>query len=124
MTPSDYCYFNYPQTENVKDIPDWMKLTTIDTVYNYELVPRELSEEESGYVLGGQGNIWTEFISNPAEAEYMMFPRMSALSEVLWSPKDKRNFDDFKDRIMTQFKRYDLWKVNYCKVLLDSAAKN
>jgi hexosaminidase len=88
----------------------------------YEPVPKELNEKESRYVLGGQGNIWTEFISDPARAEYMMFPRMSALSEVLWSPKDKRNIGDFKTRMMTQFKRYDLWRTNYCKVLLDSTS--
>jgi hexosaminidase len=122
MTPSRYCYFDYPQTENAENVTDWMKLTTVDTVYKYEPVPKELNEEESRYVLGGQGNIWTEFISSPARAEYMMFPRMSALSEVLWSPKDKRNFDDFKDRMITQFKRYDLWRANYCKVLLNSTS--
>lgn len=115
MTPSRYCYFDYPQTGNAENVPDWMKLTTVDTVYMYEPVPKELNEEESLYVLGGQGNIWTEFISNPARAEFMMFPRMSALAEVLWSRKDKRNIDDFKSRMMIQFKRYDLWRVNYCK---------
>lgn len=122
MTPSRNCYFDYPQTENMENVQDWMKLTTVDTVYMYEPVPKELNEEESRYVLGGQGNIWTEFISNPARAEYMMFPRMSALSEVLWSPKDKRNYDDFKNRMMSQFKRYDLWRANYCRVLLDSTS--
>ncbi|HEX5151043.1 MAG TPA: beta-N-acetylhexosaminidase [Parafilimonas sp.] len=122
MTPSRYCYFDYPQKENAENVPDWMKLTTADSVYMYEPVPKELSKEASRYVLGGQGNIWTEFISNPARAEYMMFPRMSALSEVLWSPKDKRNIHDFKTRMMMQFKRYDLWGTNYCKTFPDSTS--
>ena len=123
MTPSSHCYFDYPQSQaDNNNVPDWMKVTTVETVYKYEPVPKELNEKESGYVLGGQGNVWTEFISNPSKAEYMMFPRMSALSEVLWSGKGKRNWDDFKGRMFTQFKRYDLWGVNYCKVLLDSTS--
>ena len=122
MTPSEYCYLDYPQKENEENVQDWMRLTTLEKVYSYEPVPKELNEEESRYVLGGQGNIWTEFISNPARAEYMMFPRFTALSEVLWSPKNERNLNDFTERLKIQFKRYDLWRVNYCTVFLDSAS--
>jgi hexosaminidase len=122
MTPSEYCYLDYPQKENEDNVQDWMKLSTMEKVYSYEPIPKELNEEEARYVLGGQGNVWTEYISTPERAEYMMFPRLSALSEVLWSPKDKRSLDDFKGRMFTQFKRYDLWGANYCRVLLDSAS--
>lgn len=118
MAPTAYCYFDYPQTGKTNNMPDWMQVTTVEKVYSFEPVPKELDNEEAKYVLGAQGNVWTEFISDPKKVEYMIFPRMSALSEVLWSPDDKRNFDDFKRRMMKQFKRYDLWGVSYCKALL------
>src|SRR4029077_8522373 len=109
MASNGYCYFDYPQTEDAGNVPDWMKLTTVQQVYSYEPVPKELNEEDARYILGAQGNVWTEFISTPEKVEYMIFPRMSALSEVLWSAKDKRDFDDFKNRMKVQVKRYDLW---------------
>lgn len=122
MTPSEYCYLDYPQKEKEENVQDWMRLTSLEKVYSYEPVPKELNEEESRYVLGGQANVWTEFISNPARAEYMMFPRFTALAEVLWSPKDERNLNDFTERLKTQFKRYDLWRANYCRIFLDSTS--
>lgn len=82
-------------------------------VYKYEPLPSELSADEQKYILGAQANVWSEYMSNPAKVEYMIFPRVTALSEVLWSPKDERNWDDFKNRLQTQYKRYDLWKVSY-----------
>jgi hexosaminidase len=89
--------------------------TPIEKVYRYEPVPKELSSAESKYVLGAQGNVWTEYITNPRKVEYMLFPRISALSEVLWTPIEKKNWKDFEKRLIPQFQRYDLWKVNYSK---------
>jgi hexosaminidase len=54
-------------------------------------------------------------MSNPQKVEYMIFPRMSALSEVLWSPKDKRNLEEFKQQLPEMDKRYELWRANYFK---------
>jgi hexosaminidase len=87
----------------------------LDKVYNYEPVPKELSGDEATYILGAQANLWTEYISNPAKAEYMLFPRLTALSEVLWSPKESRDWDDFQKRLPDALKRYDFWNVNYFK---------
>ena len=55
----------------------------------------------------------------PSKVEYMVFPRLSALSEVLWSQKSQRNWKDFETRLNAQFKRYDLWDVNYSKAYFD-----
>jgi hexosaminidase len=63
--------------------------------------------------------VWTEYIGNEKKLEYMIFPRMSALSEVLWSPKASRNWNDFEKRLVVQFKRYDLWKANYSKAYFE-----
>jgi hexosaminidase len=52
-------------------------------------------------------------MSNPSKVEYMIFPHLTALSEVVWSPKDKRDWDDFQKRLQAQYKRYDLWRVSY-----------
>jgi hexosaminidase len=64
-------------------------------------------------VLGAQGNVWTEYMSNPEKVEYMIFPRMSALSEVLWSQKEQRNWEGFRVRMNKQTERYKLWKLNF-----------
>ena len=114
MTPSNPLYLNQSQIKN-DDSLTANGYNPIENVYNYEPVPEELYQQDSKYILGAQGNLWTEYISNPRKVEYMLFPRMSALSEVLWSKKEDRNWDDFKKRMATQFKRYDLWNVNYSK---------
>lgn len=112
MTPGNPVYFDHSQSKN-DDSLTIGGLNTVDAVYNYEPVPKELTEEEGKYVLGSQANLWTEYIGYPAKVEYMIFPRMSALSEVLWSPKEARNWDDFQKRMATQYQRYNLWHVNY-----------
>jgi hexosaminidase len=117
MTPNNPLYLNQSQLKN-DDSLTANGYNPIENVYNYEPVPKELNAQQAKYVLGAQGNLWTEYITNPAKVEYMLFPRMSALSEVLWSKKEDCNWNDFKKRMATQFKRYDLWKVNYCKAPL------
>ena len=112
MTPTTYVYFDYSQQKT----PDSLVIggyLPVETVYKYEPLPAELPADEQKYILGAQANVWTEYMSNPAKVEYMIFPRVTALSEVLWSPKDERNWDDFKNRLQTQYKRYDFWKVSY-----------
>jgi hexosaminidase len=112
MTPTTYVYFDYAQSKN----PDSLTIggyLPLETVYKYEPLPAELSADEQKYIIGAQANVWSEYMSNPSKVEYMIFPRMTALSEVLWSPKDKRNWDDFQKRLQTQYKRYDFWKVGY-----------
>ena len=114
MTPGKYVYFDHAQLKNDDSLTIGGYLP-LDTVYNYEPVPKELNDAEAKYVLGAQANVWTEYIANNAKLEYMIFPRMSALSEVLWSPKEMRNLDDFKVRLPVMLKRYEMWGANYCK---------
>lgn len=114
MTPENSMYFNHAQFSK-EDSLTASRHVPLSSVYNYEPVPAALSAEESKYIWGAQGNLWSEYISNPAKAEYMLFPRLDALSEVLWSPRNKRNLDNFKKRLATQLKRYDLQKTTYSK---------
>lgn len=118
MTPTKPVYFDYTQTKN-EDSVTIGGYNPIEAVYAYEPIPNELNAEQAKYVLGAQANLWTEYIKNPSKVEYMVFPRMSALAEVLWTPKEKKNWNDFQQRLQTQFKRYDLWKANYSKAYFD-----
>ncbi|MCZ2460860.1 MAG: beta-N-acetylhexosaminidase [Chitinophagales bacterium] len=117
MTPDNPLYLNRSQLKNDDSLTAGGYNPTVN-VYNYDPVPKELNTQQSKYILGAQGNLWTEYISNERKVEYMIFPRISALSEVVWSRKEDRNWNDFKKRMATQYKRYDLWQVNYCKTPL------
>ena len=121
MTPLYPVYFNLSQSEN-EDSLTYGEYIPLENVYRYEPVPKELNEQDAKYVLGSQANLWSEYINNPKLAEYMIFPRMTALSEVLWSPKNRRDSADFERRLLTQFKRYDLWGVSYSKAFFDLKA--
>lgn len=114
MTPGKYVYFDHAQQKN----PDSLTIggyLPLDTVYDYHPIPSELKVSEAHFILGAQANVWTEYMSNPQKVEYMIFPRMSALSEVLWSPKDKRNLEEFREELPEIDKRYELWGANYFK---------
>jgi hexosaminidase len=113
MTPSSHLYFNQKQSQKEDSLTAAGKGILLDSVYAFDPVPSELTAKESSYIWGAQACLWTEYISNPAKVEYMLFPRLSALSEVLWSSKDSRNWENFQKRLPYQFKRYDLWQVSY-----------
>jgi hexosaminidase len=115
MSPGTHCYFDHYQAD-----PDFEPLaiggfTTLKKVYSFDPIPAELNSDQAKHILGGQGNVWTEYISTPEHAEYMAVPRMSALAEVLWSPKKDMDWDSFRKRMLTQYKRFDLMDVNYSK---------
>ena len=112
MTPENFMYFNHAQFLK-EDSLTATRYVPLKTVYDYEPVPALLTPQESHYIWGAQGNLWSEYISNPFLAEYMLFPRLDALSEILWSPKAGKDFNDFQKRLEFQFQRYDLMKVNY-----------
>jgi len=118
MTPLYPVYFNLSQSEN-EDSLTYGEYIPLENVYRYEPVPKELNEQDAKYVLGSQANLWTEYINNPKLAEYMIFPRMTALSEILWSEKDRRDSADFEKRLFTQFNRYELWGASYSKAFFE-----
>lgn len=118
MTPGAYCYLDHSQTKNEDSVTIGGYLP-LEKVYSYEPVPKELNAEEEKYILGAQGNVWTEYMKTPSKVEYMIFPRMSALSEVLWSPRESRNWSDFSGRLNSMRKRYQLWNANYSTAYFD-----
>ncbi|NCI49981.1 beta-N-acetylhexosaminidase [Sediminibacterium roseum] len=123
MTPGGWMYFDHSQTKN-EDSLVICCYTTVQRVYSYEPQPAELSAEEAKHIIGAQANLWTEYIPNASKAEYMIFPRMSALSEVLWSGKEQRDWNHFEPRLRNEFKRYDWWGVSYSKAFFDAANNN
>ena len=117
MTPGNYCYFDHSQTKN-EDSVTFGGYLPIEQVYSFEPIPPILTDSEVQYILGAQANVWTEYIGNEKKLEYTIFPRMSALSEVLWSSKESRNLNNFQGRLQNEFKRYDWWNVNYSRTNL------
>ena len=113
MTPTDFVYFDYGQGDPAYEPLNIGNYVPLSKVYSFEPVPPELTAEEAKYVIGGQANIWTEYMKTPQHIEYMAFPRMLALSEVLWSKKEDRDFADFELRLWAHLPRLDKQNVNY-----------
>ncbi len=118
MTPGNPVYFDHTQSEN-EDSVTIGGYNPIEKVYAYEPIPKELTGDERNYVLGAQANVWTEYMKNTAKVEYMIFPRMAALSETLWSPPGLKDWTDFEKRLMTQLRRYELWNASYSRAFFD-----
>lgn len=115
MTPTQFCYLDYQQGESTIEPPVYASLR-LKNCYSFEPVPEGV---DAKYILGGQGNLWTENIPTFRHVQYMIFPRAWALSEALWSPKELRNWNDFIKRVELQFKRADIKGVNYSHAIYD-----
>ncbi len=113
MTPGKPVYFDHYQAGPEGEPIAIGGMNTLKNVYDYEPIPKELKTEDEKYVLGAQANLWTEFISTTEGVEYMILPRMPALSEVLWTPKDKKNWADFNGRLQSHFKAYGQKGLHY-----------
>ena len=122
MTPGGWMYFDHSQSSN-EDSVTIGGFTTLEKVYGYEPIPAALSGDLAKYVLGAQANVWTEYMNNTKKVEYMIFPRMSALSEVLWSPKEKRNWEKFQQKLPSIFGRYKSWGANFSNAYYDLQSK-
>jgi hexosaminidase len=118
MTPSSHCYFDHYQAEPTNEPTAIGGFTNLEKVYNYEPIPAVLTEEQAKHVLGTRGNVWTEYILNENQVEYMVFPRACALAEVLWSKKGK-NYNLFLQRLTKHLSRLDAHKVNYATRAFD-----
>ena len=115
MTPNSHCYFDYYQGDQDAEPLAWGGNLPLSKVYQFDPVVEGMSEEQANHVLGGQANLWTEYVPTKAQAEYMTYPRLAALAEAVWSSKDNRNWDDFSNRVSSLFQRYGIMGVNYAK---------
>ena len=113
LTPNSHCYFDHYQSDNENEPLAIGGFLPLEKVYSFDPIPEALSKEESTYVLGAQGNVWTEYMKTPEKVEYMAFPRAIALAEVVWSSKENKNYPDFIKRLEFYQKRLDKLDVNY-----------
>ncbi len=123
MSPKSHCYFDFYQGNPEEEPKAVGGVITLEKVYSFEPIPQELSKKEQKYILGVQGNVWTELITIGDEVEYMAIPRMCALAEVAWSPKEKRSLPKFINRLDAHFGRLDELNVNYRWPRLDGAKR-
>ncbi len=116
MSPTTFAYLDYNQGDQSIDPPIYSGLR-VSKSYSYEPVPDGV---DAKYILGGQGNLWTEQVATLRYAQYMTYPRAWALSEVYWSPKIAKNWDNFAQRMESHFERADIAEINYSKAVYDA----
>jgi hexosaminidase len=123
MTPTNFVYLDYYQGDPSLE-PSTFGRLLLSTCYRFEPTPEGVDPK---FILGGQGNLWTESVPTARHAEYMTWPRALALAEVFWSPKESRNWDGFAGRVEAQLVRLDAAQVNYARTMYDvsvSAARD
>lgn len=114
MTPTSHTYFDYYQSgDTAAEPPAIGGFLPLDTVYAFEPVPAALGLAAAPHVLGAQGQVWTEYLRRPKDVEYMAYPRLTALAEVVWTPRDRKDFADFLARLETHLLRLGILDVNY-----------
>jgi hexosaminidase len=105
MTPTSFCYFDYYQAKPDSEPKAIGGFVPLEKVYSYEPVPAGLKPKQAKHILGAQGNLWTEYIPNEKHVEYMVLPRLCAMSEVGWTSKSQREFSEFSTRMADHYRR-------------------
>jgi hexosaminidase len=120
MTPNSHCYFDYYQGN-----PDHEPLAIggflpLEKVYSFNPLPEDsLNDTEKKFILGAQANLWTEYISDFNHLTYMAYPRAMALSEVLWTGKNRKSYVAFCNRLVDHLQRFEKQQVSYAKQVFD-----
>ncbi|HXF11148.1 MAG TPA: beta-N-acetylhexosaminidase [Desulfuromonadaceae bacterium] len=123
MSPTKFCYLDYYQSTNHLTEPHAIGgYLSLEKVYQFDPVPAKLAPEFHSHILGGQCNLWTEYVASLPHVEYMMWPRACALAEATWSPKESRDYADFLRRLQVHAKRLDEMGVNYRRASISNAA--
>jgi hexosaminidase len=115
MTPGSHCYFDHYQADPASEPLAIGGFTTLKKVYHYEPIPSVLTAEQAKLVKGAEGTLWTEFIPSVNQAEYMLLPRLLALSEVLWTKSNEKDWKSFRKRLDKHFFDFEQQGINYCK---------
>lgn len=123
MVPTTYFYFDYYQTNILDEEPLAIGgYVPIEKVYSFEPYQKELTAEENKHIIGLQANLWTEYITSFRHVEYMVLPRMAALSEIQWTQPQFKDYGDFLERMPKMFDIYDIYGYNYARHLFDVKA--
>ena len=120
MSPTSFMYFDYYQTTYTDEEPLAIGgYVPVEKVYSFEPMDESLTPEEQKHIIGVQANLWSEYVPTFSHVEYMELPRMAALCEVQWCKPEKKDFNDFKQRLMPLLKLYEVYGYNYAKHILD-----
>lgn len=109
---SSWSYFNTKESRTQSEIGPKGPLS-LEKVYEYRIVPDSLTARQTELIWGAQGCLWTEYIPTTWKAEFSLFPRMAALAENVWSPAEKKSWDNFSRKVEAQCERYELWGARY-----------
>lgn len=112
MTPHSFVYLDYYQSEYNEPLSIGGMLP-MDKVYSIDIMPSEIDEEKRKHIIGAQANLWTEYIADEEHVEYMLFPRLAALAEALWTPNKLLEYEGFERRMAAQYVRYDAMGIKY-----------
>lgn len=115
MTPGNYCYFDHYQQDPATQPEAIGGYLPLEKVYSYNPVPAELEDDKKHHVLGAQANLWTEYIPTMEHRDYMIFPRIIALSEVVWSDTSRKNWENFLSRMYYHYRLLQEKNINYCR---------
>jgi len=115
MSPTTYVYLDYMQSDKATEAPVYASLR-LNKTYQFEPVPEGV---DAKYIKGGQGNLWTEQVYNIRQAQYMTWPRGFAISESVWSPKEKKDWNGFVKKVEQHFDRLDISKTKYSPAIYD-----
>lgn len=116
MSPTTFFYLDFMQGDAAIEPPVYATLR-LKTTYSYEPVPDSVDPK---YIIGGQANLWTEQVYNTRHLQYMVWPRSMAVAEDLWTPKEKKDWDNFTHRVETHFDRFDVEQVKYARSMFDA----
>lgn len=129
MSPNTHMYFDHYQSPAESELAKGVEYEAIggflpiDKVYSYDPVPTDLNEKEAEHVLGVQANLWSEYFLDFKKVEYHAFPRIAALAEVAWTPKNEKNYPDFLQRLDGVMKHYDAAGVKHGDVFKPAEKK-
>ena len=121
--PGSHCYFDHYQGNPKNEPIAFGGYTPVEKVYSFNPTPKELSPEEAKYIMGAQANVWTEYIETPTHVEYMIFPRMLALSEVLWGTSNPENTPNFKTKCSNILIFWKKKGINFSKAVFEITSK-
>ena len=121
MAPTSHTYFDYYQSKDQAREPIAIGgFLPLETVYAFEPIPDDLEPQYARHILGAQAQLWTEYMADGKKVEYMAFPRLTALAEVVWTPKARKDYQGYLDRLAAHLPRLQALDVNYRP--LDTAA--
>jgi len=119
MSPTDFAYLDYMQADAITE-PHVYATLRLSKAYQFEPLPEGV---DAMYIKGGQANLWTEQVYNFRQAQYMTWPRGFAIAESVWSPKEKKNWNNFFSRVEDHFKRLDIAEIKYAPSVYDPIFK-